>query len=320
MSDESYIDTYLVPFWRKYAEKYKDNTYVWFNIANEPGSVVNSTQRMNLHFDMHDKICNVIRNEVGAQNIIVVDAAGCGQDGCSWSKSNLKPECSTILTNGPKLMEKYDNITFSVHTYGNWEYPSKHVDFMQKCDALNISYHAGEAGYYSNQSDADWSRGFKNAVAVGMPEGKGVIWWHGQPGDGFALVKEGPIHAINDMENPTNLTWSGKIFWKAGHDDGYGWKESDLPVSVNDTKAVRADIHRRSRIHFTPGHTALVVTAPINGVYTARVVSLEGKIVAEKKTGSSRISMPLENVQAGVYCLSIYTREHCIEKHSFVLP
>ncbi|HEY9846242.1 MAG TPA: cellulase family glycosylhydrolase, partial [Candidatus Caenarcaniphilales bacterium] len=63
----------LKNFYRDLAAKYKDNPYVWFNIMNEPDEALRP--KSDKWVSMHREVIEVIRDEVGANNMIMIDGA-----------------------------------------------------------------------------------------------------------------------------------------------------------------------------------------------------------------------------------------------------
>lgn len=100
---------------RTLAARYKDNPYVWFNVMNEPNAE-KPEQARDLWVETHRTLIRAIR-ETGADNIIVADAHGWGQD-------NRGGSGSSILNWGGEL-QNFDNkaqpnIVFSLHVYELW--------------------------------------------------------------------------------------------------------------------------------------------------------------------------------------------------------
>jgi hypothetical protein len=54
-------------------------------------------------------------------------------------------------------------------------------------------------------------------------KGVGILWWHYQPGDGYALTTAGGGDAVNSNTNPTNLTWAGQLMWSYSHSFSSGY-------------------------------------------------------------------------------------------------
>jgi hypothetical protein len=222
----------LVDFFSYFAEKYKDNPYVWFNPMNEPGTVVDGYYLANgskygqvpqYWADMHILFIQAMR-ELGFNNIIVVDGIAAGQDHGQWwghNPATIQPHISAILSKGQEVFnaDPIGNTVFSFHAYHNWgktANPNLISEYVDAVHAKGLAIHIGEAGWYVNGETAEPGVAFHRIFDQDLVMGKGigVLSWHLQPGDGMALVHEGTFSRINHPENPTNLTWSGKRFWE----------------------------------------------------------------------------------------------------------
>ncbi|NJM16952.1 MAG: cellulase family glycosylhydrolase [Bacteroidales bacterium] len=219
-------------FWRLMAERYKNNPYVWFNLVNEPGweSPVPIWYR-----DFHQQIIGVIRNEAGANNMIIIDGSQCGQDAGTWDNNPITTANSGILTYGSELQnfwgQSFSNIGFSIHLYDQWAYGDQKLDvklrdFIDRVHAKGFALLIGEVG--STTGDVNMRKAPQLGYDVALKEkGVGLIAWHYDPFDGFKLMDDGSDVGggvyINSCTNPTNLSsWFGYYFWRAVHTDGYG--------------------------------------------------------------------------------------------------
>ena len=226
----------LVDFFSHFAEKYKDNPYVWFNPMNEPGTVVdnyrdtegNKIRRVPDHWvETHGRFIEDMR-ALGFENIIVVNGIATGQDHGRWwgDSDKLRPESSAILSRGQDVLnfggERQENVAFSVHVYHQMGYDTPDgqddllLQYVEAVQEQNLALMIGEAGWYGNRPDAPpavaYRRIFENRL---VPERNvGLLIWHLQPGDGMALVEQGTFSRIDDAQNPTNLTWMGEPMWQ----------------------------------------------------------------------------------------------------------
>jgi mannan endo-1,4-beta-mannosidase len=227
-------------YFKTVANEFKDNPYVWFNLFNEPGfdSPVPDTYRT-----IHQDIIKIIRDEVGAQNMIVATGSQCGMEARSWDNEPIWGPNSAFLTYGDDLInfngKTYQNIAFDLHMYDQWAFDmqildAKLRDFLTRVKARGYAVLIGEvgsppaSGSHNSDKYSSHARATELAYKVALKEyGIGMVHWHWDPEDGFALV-DGPHKFnggtnINDCENPTNLTsWGGAYFWKATHEDGFG--------------------------------------------------------------------------------------------------
>lgn len=199
--------------WVALANKYKNNTFVWFNLLNEPTWSQPETQYVSVHKTLRDAI-----RGTGAENIIVIDGGVAGQEWPRWGvPGNLIPRF------GPELAKDQCNILFSIHVYNAWAeaggsspHNAEFVSYLQSVQSKGLALVVGETGW--NTSDSDVARlkagslvAFNNAPGRGV----GIIAWHGTPnwGDTFNLTSTGQFHAVDNWTTPTNLTDFGKKLW-----------------------------------------------------------------------------------------------------------
>ena len=227
-------------YFRIVANEFKDNPYVWFNLFNEPGF---EWPVPPIYRDMHQEVIEVIRDEVGAENMVVCTGSVCGQEDGTWTNNPIPQGNSAFLTYGNDLInfndKTYDNIAFDLHMYDQWAIDSSYLDvklrdFLDRMKANDFAMLIGEVGsppeegsFNSDKWDSH-NRATELAYNIALKEyGIGIVQWHYDPEDDFALV-DGPHKFnrgidINDCANPTNLTyWGGEYFWRATHEDGFG--------------------------------------------------------------------------------------------------
>ena len=253
-------------YFRVLAEAFKGDPYVWFNLYNEPGFELGQPIRP-LYRDMHREVIEVIRDEVGSDNMILCTGSLCGQEDGTWQNNPIPEANSAFLTYGNEIInfnnKYYPNIAFDLHMYDQWAIDSSYLDvklrdFLDRMRANNFAMLIGEVGsppeFGSFNSDkwASHSRATELAYNIALKEyGIGMVQWHYDPEDDFTLI-DGPHKFnrgidINDCQNPTNLSyWGGKYFWSATHEDGFGLS-SDLGVPAprtvfNGTKTIPGTI------------------------------------------------------------------------------
>ena len=122
----------LKEHWRRMAQEFKDNPYVWFNLHNEPG---NKNPQHEKWTSYHRELIDVIRNE-GAQNTIVIDGETWGQD----------YQTHTILNQANEVMEGNENIVFSLHIYKQWGDGSEIGGYIDQLHDEGIPVIIGEYG------------------------------------------------------------------------------------------------------------------------------------------------------------------------------
>ncbi|MDX2100528.1 MAG: cellulase family glycosylhydrolase [Leptolyngbyaceae cyanobacterium bins.59] len=230
----------LKNWYRGLATRYKNNPYVWFNVSNEPdgdwengyGAVLNPTRWLK----MHQEVIKVIRDEVGANNIIVADGTTWGQDTGLSRQNNVSDQQSAILGYGQQLQnfngKTYSNIIFGVHVYQEWNYgDAKMENFVDRARAKGLALIFGE---YAMENWAGSSQKISTQPAtetmlrVANSRGVGRVVWAWNGGNDSDAVQNdlttgispnGPWSGsgggkfINSCTNPTNLTWLGQKVW-----------------------------------------------------------------------------------------------------------
>ena len=210
----------LKDYYRDLATKYKNNSYVWFNVMNEPGGH-ESSDNIDKWLKVHQEVIKVIRDEVGADNIIVIDGHYWGQDVGEWNSRMVSSDRSAILGQYQKLMnfngKRYDNLVFSVHFYDQWRFSqTKMADYLDRAINQRIPLIIGEYGVETN---GEYKSPVEFMFNTSVPRNLGRIVWAWWGGDRFDLTTtdNGGGHHIDNCENPTNLTWLGKQVWKDNH-------------------------------------------------------------------------------------------------------
>lgn len=203
----------LKAFWREQAQVYKNNPYVWFNIANEPGGM-DSSANIDRWVTMHQAVIEVIRDEVGADNLIVVDGHYWGQDLGEWDDSGVNPEKSAIISRGHELKQfngkTYENIVFSVHFYDQWRFgAAKMNDYFDRVEQAGHSIIVGEYGV--ENGDRDTSEAMRDMFEVVVPREIGRVVWSWWGGDDNDLTTGG--NGGGPYYDGSNLTELGRYVW-----------------------------------------------------------------------------------------------------------
>lgn len=205
----------LDEFWKAMAAKYRDNTRVWFNLVNEPEFISDEW------VSFADRLATTIRSQ-GAQNIIVVDAPGWGQDiGPSFDpNSRFAYEPSMF----PALMSRFSNIVLAQHNYGAYELyttAEKYSAYLDTLAAAGIPMVSGEFGYtYDGSSTAGGYKynhlGGNVVFDVNPGRGIGILWWHATNDDHYSLKQDGSAF-YSGPSLDSNLSEAGKRLWAIGH-------------------------------------------------------------------------------------------------------
>ncbi|NEP02434.1 MAG: cellulase family glycosylhydrolase [Symploca sp. SIO2E9] len=206
----------LKSWYKDLFERHKDNPYVWFNI-NEPGGS-NSTSSTDKWVNQYQEIIKV-RDEVGANNIVVADAHFWGQDAGDWNSSPVKESNSSILSHGDELLKfdgkERENVVFSVHLYDQWRFgDARMADYFDRVQDKDYALIVGEYGV--ENADRDTSAATRAMFNTAVPREIGRVvwsWWGGDDNDLTTSNNGGGQH-INNPDNPTNLSWLGQQVWK----------------------------------------------------------------------------------------------------------
>ena len=193
---------------RTLAARYKDNPYVWFNVMNEPNAE-KPEQARGLWVETHRTLIRAIR-ETGADNIIVADAHGWGQD-------NRGGSGSSILNWGGEL-QNFDNkaqpnIVFSLHVYELWNNADQaFAEYFDTAAAKGLPLIVGEFGMLNGPRDT--LPASTSMMAAAKPRGIGWLVWHFDGGDtnDLTLPSTGGW-MIDDCAAPANLTPLGRLVW-----------------------------------------------------------------------------------------------------------
>ncbi len=187
----------LKDYWRDMAQEFKDNSYVWFNLHNEPGNATASPEQW---VSYHRELIDLIRAE-GANNLIVIDGEAWGQD----------YHTQTILNHASEIMAGNENILFSIHVYDQWN----SNDIAAYFDALhsqNIPFIVGE---YGSENVGQSTLAASQQMLQAAQEGEvGRIVWTAKGDDNNDLTTETGGHAeYFDGTNPEILTDLGELVW-----------------------------------------------------------------------------------------------------------
>ena len=207
----------VVDFWRRYASRWKHDSGVWFNIANEP-----NLDEEDWH-TLHREACEAIRYGANqADNIIVLDAMYYASDLTRdfWARPIPRGFQSHMF---PQYIAKYQNIVGSQHNYGSHstyinqaavsayydEYVSAEVPLMVGEVGFPVTGQAANSGSRQNERDgAYWS--MEEAISRGI----GVFWWASAFNDAYRLydvaANNSPIK--NEFDGVTELNEAGLMF------------------------------------------------------------------------------------------------------------
>lgn len=210
--------TILNDWWAARATQFKDNPYVWFNIANEPGGASPASSDW---MTMHQSAINAIR-ATSARNIVICDENDWGTASASKPDATIATSDSAALTYGPNLRDSYGNVAFSIHVYHQWNAggAAKLSDYITRVQNAGISILVGEWG---QRAFAPYESVTATKAMFGVVRAKNVgrVAWHWYPGDDNKLTAEtnswtpggGWLVDVTDGSRPANLSWMGELAW-----------------------------------------------------------------------------------------------------------
>lgn len=215
----------MAEFWHDLALRYGDHPLVWFNLLNEPGSdrPVNPGW-----FGVHQRLLAAVR-DAGAHNLVVVDGTIFGQESGETEAPRVADDLSAILTYGRELKGDDDAVAFSFHVYNGWGHPdfsdaerdAKMADYIDRVHDQGLALLIGETGGAEEPCCEPSALGLQTVFRVAPAKGVGILMWHGQAIDEHKLVdaggRESDPSQLDDLDDPGNLTWQGRLFWDLTH-------------------------------------------------------------------------------------------------------
>lgn len=210
----------LINLYTYYADRYKDNPYVWFELINEPDTL---TFNSIAWVDVHQQLITAIRS-IGNQNPIIVNGWCWGQDACSWGNSSITEQQSAILGLGDQVLffngQQQENIIFTHHVYDQFQYNSlsRLTDFHDAIQAKDYALIVGEYGSENNNNTMK-ATGFMFESTQPRKIGR-IVWnWFGYGNSDLTLDQSvfGGGNGIDDCYNPTNLTPLGQLVRDDNH-------------------------------------------------------------------------------------------------------
>ena len=226
----------LKDYWREMAQEFKDNPHVWFNLHNEPGT---SNAQGTRWVEYHRELIDIIRDE-GADNMIVIDGEGWGQDARS----------QTIASNASSVMAGNENVMFSVHVYEQWNSADIGA-YFDRLEAKNIPVLIGEYGAINNGQDTYIAS--VKAILEAQSREIGRIAWTAKANDFNDFTTGNGGHAEHfDGNNPEILTELGELIWEDLNrvEDLDHLRSYYPPVNVNQASSGVLEIGASDEIQF----------------------------------------------------------------------
>jgi uncharacterized protein YjdB len=324
---------------RFWANRYKDNPWVWFNPINEPGGHQDNPVNP-LYRDVHREFVKAIRDDAGANNMIVIDGAAYGQDvGGTYNANLVEEQRSGILSYGQSIKsfggKTYENVIFAFHVYGQWGFgtdaqrATKMIDYIDRVHAKGLHLHVGELGWYSNNQTDPEALGTRTAYQVCPGKDVGVIAWHGQPGDGFSLVASGSGNILTYSSLPS-LSWTGQYIYNISSQRGgvncipNQFKSltigseyeqtmhfniySDPAEGISESEGFEQNMHFNVYPNPVEGNRVTIVPGSNygEGSVTLTLRDISGRTILNRKMLSApEIELSLPDILPGVYLLTV---------------
>jgi hypothetical protein len=191
---------------------------------NEPGSNQQTAPDRARWDAVHQTVIRAIRDDAGANNIIVVEGTSYGQDAGSYDSGLVNTAWSALLQYTNDVInfngKTYSNIAFSFHVYEQWNGgDARMADYLDRLAAKNIPVIIGE---YGTRNNVNTMAATDSLFRTAVPRNIGRIAWHWYGGDtpDNSLTNEPNPSAgwkINSCTNPTNLSILGQKVWNDTH-------------------------------------------------------------------------------------------------------
>jgi mannan endo-1,4-beta-mannosidase len=307
--------------YRELANRYVNNPYVWFDIANEPGS---TNVDKNKWLTMYQEVIKVIRDEVGNDNIIMVEGGSWGQDAGDWGTGNVDPNRSAILRWGNDVKtfggKSYENIVMSIHVYDQFRSGgvARIENFIQAIWDAGHALVVGEWGNWNNNDIPMAMDAFAGVLAKGSTVGR--IVWHWQGGDRNRLVVGDNSFVsngskIDDCENPTNLTPLGAYVWRDNHNL---YEVQDPSTSVETLNSLE-----KVQIFPNPSRNEMItinLNATVSAPWSFTISDMSGRIVVSRSIDfGNEYKLNTNSLNRGTYFLRIHTDKSSATKKLFVM-
>lgn len=208
--------------WQKdVATRYKNNPYVWFETMSGPGKQEEKSASPYWKV-LQAEVLRVIREDAGAQNIVVCDGQERGTEDGNNGALPVPEDRSAILAYGPELAKQYPNLVFAFNVYHGWDAGGveKLGDYVERVQAKHLPLFVAEYGMVVNE---DFSMATEAMFTVCKQRHMGRCAWHWIPQDRNVFCttdnKNGGWEIDKrDGSKPTNLSWFGDRVWDDNHD------------------------------------------------------------------------------------------------------
>lgn len=213
-------------FWLWAASRYQDNSYVWFNLLNEP-NFNDYTEWSDFHEDAIEQI-----RATGSNNLIVIDSLWAGQDR-NWETwitgtdlcTQLPTNESTFLGYSDDVRQGNSNIVFSLHVYEMWglsgctaqQHQDRLTEYVNGVRSLGVPLIVGESGHKLTEDNPDRNAAAAALYTVAVDLRLGILNYTSQSaavppnGDAFSLVQVGNFYEVGAGQS--NLSAFGQLHW-----------------------------------------------------------------------------------------------------------
>ncbi|MDR1993552.1 MAG: cellulase family glycosylhydrolase [Nitrososphaerota archaeon] len=231
---DDYVPSFseMLTWWVDKANRFGNNSYVWFNVINEPG-IDNSEESALKWLNIHDILIGAIR-ATGAKNLIVLNDHNWGQANSYYGGSTSFD--SAIIRMGPILNERYDNLVFSLHVYDAWANGQTRLEnYFNDAKTRELCLIIGEFGVGHTVAQ---HKTVKQMYDLAIPNKIGRIYWAWEEGLPLTTIGDGSGWTIDrtDGIKPTNLTWVGGLVWDDNHNALYAPVQdfdNNIPLIIN---------------------------------------------------------------------------------------
>lgn len=225
-----------VTWWTDIANRYKDYPNVWFDITIATGQQLGSLTQPVVLDTWYTQTVDLIQaiRATGARNIIVARGTNDGQDNLETTAGAVVLDAhSAILSKGQAVTGIDHDVVFGLVTHHYWgvgnatQNNAKLTDYITRVHNKGLALLVISTGGVSNVDglgagntmDDQNARATRATYAVAPSNGVGLIAWHAQPGDGWALTNATKTWPDGDRTGDfanTNagLTWHGQLMYE----------------------------------------------------------------------------------------------------------
>jgi mannan endo-1,4-beta-mannosidase len=236
----------LLAFWERFAAKYKDNTYVWFNPYNEPQGGAEPADVANWLALQRDALVRL--RAIAPTNVFVADIPGGGQAVQAFTGERPITELGSGQCNVLYSWHAYgalgsDGVFGKFEDYGHEKASrANHDEAFAYLRDHGIPVIIGEVGDPLTLDEGTagqpiWNRiASKAVIADAASYGIGMLWWHATGDSGafltYTLMADRHQPPWSAAATGAGLSDGGRRFWEASkHQPQLGPFTGDLAAS-----------------------------------------------------------------------------------------